>query len=94
MIYIPPRRRLSSVKTFVGILGAILIIVSMLVFLMAFVLWGRPNAPIGFMFLLGIVSLVVGMALDRTASRKQCPNCAESVKIKALTCRYCGHKFS
>ena len=94
MTYIPARRSLSAMKTFVGILGAILIILSILLFLMAFVLWGRPNAPIGFVFLLAIVSLVIGIALDRTASRKQCPRCAESIRIKALTCRYCGHTFT
>lgn len=53
-------------------------------------------------FLIGMVFsllalLAVGMMgppdkLDRTNS-KTCPQCAETVRLEALKCRFCGHEF-
>jgi hypothetical protein len=66
MIYIPAPLEAIIHENFCRHHRAILIILSILVFLMAFVLRGRPTAPIGFIFLLATV--VVGTALDRTGS--------------------------
>jgi predicted RNA-binding Zn-ribbon protein involved in translation (DUF1610 family) len=73
-------------KTLGNIFGAILIIGSVLLFFVAFALSNRPNAP--------VVSLVVGIALDYSADRTTCPQCAEKIKIKARVCRHCGHALT
>jgi len=80
-------------KTIVGIFGAVLILLSIVLFFVAFALSNRPQGPWGFFVILAVVSLVVGIVLDRFASGKICPSCAEKVKTAALTCRYCAHKF-
>ncbi len=33
-------------------------------------------------------------SVERPVETKVCPECAETVKLAALVCRYCGHKFS
>ena len=78
-------------KTIGGIFGAILIIGSVLLFVAAFAL---PHAPVGFVVSLAVVSLVIGIALDYSADRKTCPQCAEKIKNKALVCHHCGHTFA
>jgi predicted RNA-binding Zn-ribbon protein involved in translation (DUF1610 family) len=81
-------------KTLGNIFGAILIIGSVLLFFVAFALSNRPNAPVGFIVILAVVSLVVGIALDYSADRTTCPQCAEKIKIKARVCRHCGHALT
>jgi hypothetical protein len=81
-------------KTFSAILGFVLLCVSMLLFLMAFILSSRPGAPIGFIAGLGTVAFVTGFAMARASSRKDCPACGERIKNTAQICRYCGHKIT
>lgn len=34
-----------------------------------------------------------GIEEVKTSKKKECPQCAEKVKIKAAVCRYCGYEF-
>jgi hypothetical protein len=38
-----------------------------------------------------IMSLPFGTSV--AAGTKKCPDCAESIKLEALVCKHCGHKF-
>lgn len=48
----------------------------------------------GLLFWFGTAALVVGILISRTASRKKCPQCAESVKLAALKCKHCGAELA
>ena len=47
----------------------------------------------GFVFILGLIMLAVGVIVSRSVSRKTCPQCADRVKYEALKCKHCGHEF-
>ena len=47
----------------------------------------------------GVVAIVGNIAaatITRPASElsKQCPRCAEKIKVAAVVCRFCGHEFT
>jgi hypothetical protein len=88
-----PGRTMADVFAIVLCIAGVLGIFAGVVFLV-----DTPNnigrglgAPL---FWSGLVILVLGVILSRTASRKTCPQCAERVKLEANKCRHCGQDFS
>jgi hypothetical protein len=58
----------------------------------------RGWSPVGGIIggaLLGILSplLFLVSGVTRSDQSKECPQCAESVKMKAKVCRFCKHDF-
>ena len=58
----------------------------------------RGWSPVGGIIggaLLGILSplLFFVSGVTRSDQSKQCPQCAENVKMMAKVCRFCGHNF-
>ena len=45
-------------------------------------------------FLFGLAMMVIGWVIANAADKKTCPQCSESVKLKALRCRHCHHEFA
>ena len=45
-------------------------------------------------FLMGAGSFAVGLFLNYCGGRKQCPSCAESIKVDAKKCKFCGFEFN
>ena len=73
--------------------GFLLISFSMFMLLLTAVVADRPNAPLGFFVIAGIIMLIAGIAFARVSSGKSCPDCSEKVKSRANVCRHCGHNF-
>lgn len=44
--------------------------------------------------LLFLRAWVVQQRTEYKTSHKECPDCAETVKVKARVCRYCGYRFA
>lgn len=61
----------------------------------AVIAW-RKGHPFILWWLYGTFMLVMALPhalLARDATRKACPECAETVRIDAKLCRHCGHRF-
>lgn len=56
----------------------------------------RNDTANGYAVVAGIFGILIGLMVSpsKEGETKNCPACAESVKIEATKCRYCGESFS
>ena len=67
-------------------------------FLVAFLLSLLLIGLIVFIYMLivkpdGALTVTYGRRVDHSIEEKTCPMCAERIKVAALVCHFCGHKF-
>jgi hypothetical protein len=56
----------------------------------------RNSTANGYAVVAGFIGVVIGLMVSpaKEGKTKNCPACAESVKIEATKCRYCGEELS
>lgn len=57
---------------------------------------GKARSFFGFFLLSFFLSPIVGLIVVLICQHggKQCPSCAENVKLEAQKCKHCGHTFT
>jgi hypothetical protein len=78
----------------------LLVVVSLFGGIPAFIAWRRGGSGVRILatFLIGFVPYlgwVISWVLALTTKReKRCPQCAEGVRVEALVCPHCQHRFA
>jgi hypothetical protein len=90
----PTESRRAVRRTLVGVTGRVMVTAASLFLFWAFVQTGQPRGRAGLAFLLASILFLIGWLTIKSVDRKKCPQCAETIKYKAVLCKHCGYDFA